>query len=282
MNYKSIFDTKPNKNNKKAFCIRIVKLLNSICYCSSCCVYNDGEKMLDDMFRYNGLNNGYASINDLLKETNPSYKNIFDLMECSYIDEMAIFANIDIIANCIYSFVPNDDRYYYDNKNANEVIRVIFRAMQQYLLGWGYKLLLLKEKKQFFIVENEVDIDITDIKDNKIKNEVINYYDYKNMNDVDEKRKIILVIINDLEGKKSVIKEKLGKNIVGAYGNYANNFNLRHNNVTEIDEINYKKTIAELNNDDMLRWYDYIFSFMLNIYMNLEKVKSVNINNDYI
>lgn len=45
------------------------------------------------------------------------------------------------------------------------------------------------------------------------------------------------------------------------------------------DKTNEK--IANLGQKDILNWWDYIYAFMINIYMNLEKIEEVNINNGY-
>ena len=237
MAYKTIFDTKPKKENSRAFCKRITMLLNSINFCIDSYIYNDGKKMLDEMFKYNKLNKGYANIDDLLFEANPMYKTVFDLCEGGYIDENVILANIDIIANCLYSFDEKHNVSFYDREEAHETIMIIFEAMNQYLLSFGYKLILIDEESKFSIIENEIVIDINDIKDEQLKKEIINFYDYRNANDIKEKKKILLNLIGDLESRKNEISESLGNDIANMFSNYSNNFNLRHDNINP----DYKK-----------------------------------------
>ena len=62
---------------------------------------------------------------------------------------------------------------------------------------------------------------------------------------------------------------------------YANNFNLRHCNVDMSLTKNYQETIADLNDKELVKWYDYIYAFALNIYQNLDKVKDVNISGSF-
>ena len=69
MQYKTIFGRKPKKENKKEFCKRIVELLNNIEYISDRHIYSNGFYMINDMFRFSNLNNGYVDINDLLNES---------------------------------------------------------------------------------------------------------------------------------------------------------------------------------------------------------------------
>ena len=77
--YKSIFETKPNKENKRMFCNRICGLLNDIY------VYGNNHKiirgldLLNYMFKESEFNEGFRDIDDLLYEYNCNYHNIFYL-----------------------------------------------------------------------------------------------------------------------------------------------------------------------------------------------------------
>jgi len=72
----------------------------------------------------------------------------------------------------------------------------------------------------------------------------------------------------------------MGKRICDMYGIYANNFNLRHDNSNPNDS-HYKETIAKLSDDELIKWYDYIYAFMLNIYLNINDLTDVNINGNF-
>ena len=39
--------------------------------------------------------------------------------------------------------------------------------------------------------------------------------------------------------------------------------------------------IAKMSKEENLEWWNYIFAFMINIYMSLDKLKDVNINDGY-
>ena len=79
MAYVTIFKTQPKRENKQEFCKRIVNLLNEMEFCSDDDIYNNGEKMLNIMFKYSKFNSGYDSIDDLLNESDKNYSNIFPL-----------------------------------------------------------------------------------------------------------------------------------------------------------------------------------------------------------
>lgn len=283
MAYKTIFDTKPKKENKNEFCKRLVRLLESIEFYSDHYVYNNGLKMLNIMFMNSKLNCGYANIDDLLSEADKPYANIFSLSDIPSvdIDDEEILVNIDIITNCIVSFKGSNDCDFNDNFKAKQTIEIIFKAIREYLLCCGYKLIYDDDENRFFIIENEIAIDLEEIDDNKMKQEVINFYDYRIANDLDEKKKILLVLIGNLESRKNIIEAILGSNIASTFSNYANNFNLRHNNIEPSYKKYFNSSIANITKDELLKWYDYIFAFMINIYLSLDKLKDVNINNGY-
>ena len=283
MQYKTIFGRKPKKENKKEFCKRIVELLNNIEYISDRHIYSNGFYMINDMFRLSNLNNGYVDIDDLLNESDESFKNIFDLCKSNNyeITEEEILINIDIIVNCLFNFKDNNNRYFYNKEKAFEIVDIIARAIKEYLLGYGYVLRYDEEKEQFFIVENDIAIDLDEIDDMKLKSEIISYYDYKNVDDLEEKKKVIFSLISKLESRKNDISKIMGNKIADMFSNYANNFNLRHNNVDENYKKYYNKQIADMNEEEILKWWNYIFAFMINVYLNLNKLKDVNINDSY-
>ena len=239
MVYSTIFKTKPKKDNKQEFCQRIVSLLNEVEFCIDGRIYNNGEIMLNTMFKYSKFNNGYNSIDDLLNEANKHYKNIFKLSTIATpnIDDEMILVNIDILVNCLYEFEETNNRHFYKRNKAIETLDILLKAVNQYLLVNGYKLENDEDKRQVFIVDNDAAIDIEGIDDEKLRSDIISFYDYKNADDIEEKKKIILILIGKLESRKDEISEKFGSKIADMVGNYANNLNLRHININE----SYKK-----------------------------------------
>ena len=282
MAYKTIFNIKPNSENKKGFCQRIVKLLGEFKLLADRSIYT-GKEMLDIVFMYSKFNNGFSGVDDLLNEADKSYSNIFYLSRCdneSIILEN-VLANIDIIINCMSNFNTTKERHFCEGNNIKETLEIMARAIKEFLLCNGYKLEFDKAKNQVFIVSNDIPVNVDEIKDAGIRTDVINYYDYKTAKDMDEKKKIIVNLASKLESRKDEISAVLGDKIADMFGNYANNFNLRHNNSVEKFKSKYKEQIGLLSNEELLNWWNYIFAFMLNIYMNLDKVKNVNINSGF-
>lgn len=282
MSYESIFNTKPKREDKEAFCKRITKLLNSIYYDSgNGYIETGGLDLLNKIFIHSKFNKGYHDIDDLIKSYNSSYDTIFTLVgkkDC-YIDETNIIVNIEIIINCLtYHSLNDQDLYYYPGEAAN-TIKIIFDAVKEYLLACGYKVYKDNKNKILKIVPIEISVNVNELNDD-IEKDVLSYYDFKNQNNRVEKKRILRDIIDRLEPRRNEIKTKFGKHIDNAYGSFSNNFDIRHNNVT-IGDSNYKETIADLTDEEMIKWYDYMYSFMLNIYINIDKVRNVNIDNQF-
>lgn len=283
MAYTTIFMTKPKKENKVKFCKRIVDLLNEIQVVTSEGDIINGWKMLNHLFKYEKINMGYSNIDDLLSEADDNFCNIYELCTKDeyWMTDNELLSNIEIIINCFYTFKDNEYKYGYFNKKENSLknIEILFNAVRAFLLSNGYK--LVKVGERLSIIENEMAIDIEEIENKKLKEEIINFYDYKNASDLEEKKKTILILIGKLENRKKDIGKLLGAKVADIFSNYANNLNLRHNNVSEEYKKYYNKKVAELNEEEIIKWYDYVFAFMINIYMNLNKIKDININNGY-
>lgn len=280
MSYISIFNTKPKKENKIAFCKRIVDFLNNIELCNNNYIVK-GEEMLNVMFKYSPLNIGYSSINDLLNESELTYESIFNLSKKSNNDikEDEILVNIDIIINCFYTFKTTNNREFHSEKKAKEICQIMFESIEQYLITFGYKIIELDE--HLIIIESGISIDFDEINDKKLKEEVISFYNYKNENDIDEKKKIILNIIGKLETKRKDIGILFGDKIAEMIFNYANNINLRHNNSDPLYKQYYRESVALMSDVELVEWYNYIFAFVINIYFKLNTLKNINISNNY-
>lgn len=264
--YKSIFEKKLNKEHKREFCQRVVNLINETCLYYDYITYN-GENLINFLFKKSKLNNGFYSVNDLLEEN--GLKSIWTLqsMASNAIHEEDILANIEILLNCLLEFNKK-----YDDEN----VTIATKAMKNYLLSIGYKSTI--ESGVIRIVENNMAIDVDNIADIQLRDDVITYYDYKNVFNKVEKRRIIVDLINILEPKKDLIKKILGNKVEDLYRFYANNIQLRHNNTDPAVKSYYNKSIADLNDEELVKWYDFIFAFNFNIYVNINKLKNININ----
>ena len=271
--YKSIFDVKIKAEKKKYVCNRIVDLIDEINYEAGNYIFG-GKLLINYLFRKSELNNGYSSVDDLLAAND--IVSIWDFVEDeSSEDEISdndIMINLEIIINCLLKIDLSKMH------SGMEIITSINKAACNYLLSLGYKVEFDKEERRGYIILNNTCVDVDNIDDIQLKNDVITYYDYKNVFNKVEKRRIIVDLINILEPKKDLIKKIFGNKIEDLYGFYANNIQLRHNNIDPALKSYYNKSIAGLNDDELVEWYDFIFAFNFNIYVNINKLKNININ----
>ena len=194
MAYKSIFDTKPKKENAYKFAMRIVALLSSLY------IYDGriaGLDMLNKLFRKCSLNQGYATIDDLLKEENENYASFFrwntrKTNVCC--EENEVLSNIDIIANILGSTPSNAFM-----EEGKENLGLIFKAIEGYLLSIGLKLYYADGSDQLSIIPNDVTIDVDEIADDNVKEDILTYYDYRTTNNRQEKKKILTHLLNGFE-----------------------------------------------------------------------------------
>ena len=280
MGYSTIFKTKPKKENKINFCKRITNLLDDIYIMDSQSTVLNGWEMLNYLFKHATVNAGYASVDDLLMEADENYNNIYQMCKNDeyWITDDELLANIEIIINCFYG-LDIEDVYYFKKDDILKNIELLFGAIKEFLLCYGYK--LEESSDRLCIVENEIAIDVENIENAKIKDEVISFYDYKNANDIEEKKKVMSILIGNLESRKNDIAKLLGSKIADMLSNYVNNLNLRHNNIDESYKKYYNKAVADLSKEEMIKWYDYVFAFMINIYLSLDKVKDINVNGGF-
>lgn len=280
MSYKSVLDVTPKSTNKFDFCKRICTLLEGIKVSDNYIIIY-GEDMINHLLKISDFNNGFISITDLLHNFNNNYSSIFELskFENDFISEEEVLANIDIVVNCLYDYSILKKCEFENENNAKVNIKLLFKTIDGYLLSSGYK--LVEDNYRLNIISNDVAIDVEEIKDEHIKDEIINYYDYKNLTNAIEKKKSMLILIDNLDARKTEIGNLMGTNISKTFSNYVNNINLRHNNTSKNDIKHYNPAVAKLSEEELCKWYDYIFVFLFNIYNNLDKLKDININGGY-
>lgn len=277
MAYKSVFETKPKAENMSDFCSRIVKFLNDIKIYDG--IAYTGLNLLNEVFRRTKMNTGFSSIDDLIKEYNPDFANIFNLARLSdeNISVEEILVNIDIIVNSFNSF-ERTQRFNFSNDSIPS-IRLLYDAIEHYLLSLGYK--MLTKDDQIFIVENNIAIDLDEIKDKDLKEDVISFYDYKNEMNVNEKKKIMFALAVKLETKKPKIEKILGSGIKKTLFSYLNNINMRHDNSDPNDSKYYNPKVEKLTNEELIEWYNYTFAFAMNVYLSYDKLKDINVDGGY-
>lgn len=122
----------------------------------------------------------------------------------------------------------------------------------------------------WFVEKNEVVRAVEERVTHSLKTKVVKYNHHSMKGDLEQKKLILKELADDLEGKKTKLKEinsSLEKDIFFAF----NNLNIRHNNVSEGDNKNYKKYIAEMPLEELEEWYDETYQMYLIAILELEQ-----------
>jgi virulence-associated protein VapD len=254
MKYTSVFDRKPSQIRNGDFVKRIYDMLSG----------SNLIQTLDNKFRMSELNDGYANIKDYLK----SMGFIYCLEDCYSntidIQDENVFAIIELVLNLINFSAANNISMY----------KILNKAICNYLLTKGYN--YFEDNQIYKLIPSNLNVVLEEIKEDEIKEDILSYYDFRSKEDIHNKKKILTNLVIVLQGEDEIIKKVLGKNTEERIRFYANNFDLRHSNKNE-NHKDYKSGIANLTQQELIEWYNYIYSFCLNIYANYKKLKSVEI-----
>lgn len=276
MGYTSVFERKSSATRKQNFCKRMITFINMLKDSSG----RVGYAVLNKVFLTLPFNNGFTSISDLLNEIDSKYYTFSQMSDNPLLmDDESILANIDILVNCL---IENKDElrviFRYHNENYNTA-GLIIKSCNEYLFSIGLKLEYSGEKYE--IIENDVTIDINKIENQDMKDDILTYYNYINKNSYKVKKEILTNIIIKLESNRTDIQKLFGKGIEQALFMYGNSLNLRHDNITSTNKGHYKPAVANLKEEELIEWYDYVYPLAINTYIYLKKLKDVNCTNDF-
>ena len=198
------------------------------------------------------------------------------------IDDTTILVNIDVIINCLHYAKIHNIYSINDYGNNQKYMGLLDKVIDKLLLELGYKIVEDDKTYRLMIVSNDIPINIDEIPTENIAEDVLNFYDYKNALNVVGKRKILTNLIIQLEPMRDKIEDVFGSGMEKALFTYGNSFYLRHCNVDKINNKRYfKPTIAKLTDDEFIEWYDFIYPIALMVYSKIDKLKEVNIKNDF-
>jgi hypothetical protein len=254
--YKSIFDRKPDLSSIVSFTDRVDILIKNI---KGFNIYRDIEEVFVTTFE-----KGYANIHDYLKSHyNLNTLNVFYSHERVYesIPIDLVFANIEIYANCLY--VLSETSNYYHLKNE---IALVLRAFSNFVTFRGFELKFTDGK--FLILNADLPVKMNHITDEEVKTDFLTFYNYTTIGNLHEKHKLLFALAHKLESRKAEIENLFGNNISKAVGYFANQFHIRHSNLENIED---------LSDLEIEEWYNYIYSFFVNCYVNLDKLKKATI-----
>ena len=249
-------------------------------------IYDILNKNIDYRKEYKKIKNMFLNEYLLVGQTHDyKYNEVFDAYimkwkyrgtKCSLEEiiediEREIKCGLDPINDCLHlcelilnvrEFITYiSKKYYLYDMNINIFSDELLIGTIEYILktlGYSYykeedyKVLLIKEEADSIntalIVGNE---DISKL--------VMEYNDFKIVNNVSEKQRILQSLANYIEPNRKTLKEKnakLEKNLFMAF----NKLNIRHNN---LDGKKKEEYTSKLTREELVKWYDNIYSLCL-------------------
>lgn len=152
----------------------------------------------------------------------------------------------------------------------NEKFGMLWDNMMDDLSHYNYTFVYDKEQERSIIVEDKAEVTaVAEIVEQPLAMQIIKYNHYSLKENIDEKKAILLRIGNDLEPKRkalSVINKSLEDDIFYIL----NNLNLRHNNRDKGNK-KYKEFVSQMDESELLKWYDELYQMMLLAYLELNQ-----------
>lgn len=147
---------------------------------------------------------------------------------------------------------------------------MLWDNMMDDLSHYNYTFVYDKEQERSIIVEDKAEVTaVAEIVEQPLAMQIIKYNHYSLKENIDEKKAILLRIGNDLEPKRkalSVINKSLEDDIFYIL----NNLNLRHNNRDKGNK-KYKEFVSQMDESELLKWYDELYQMMLLAYLELNQ-----------
>lgn len=177
--------------------------------------------------------------------------------------------NVDyLVSFCeyIYNLVVNfDDRFLFHNTNKDFYVLHINKLMERI----GY-IQSCEDGFTIFVAKNNAAIAVSELEciPENVSYKVISYNHHSMQGEIDKKKQILLTLANILEPRRNEL-EGMNNQFTSDLFYAFNNFNIRHNNI-DSNGTKYKKTIAELTQEQLEKWYDNVYQMCLLAFMLLE------------
>lgn len=128
-----------------------------------------------------------------------------------------------------------------------------------------------KNGNTIFVPKSETAIEVARNVSGNLSYKVIEYHHHSLKGNLEEKKKILLMFYEELEGEEKVLEQihkSLKSNLFFAF----NNLNLRHNNC-DVESKHYKEYIADMDKQDLETWYDETYQLCLLAFLELNNVE---------
>ena len=200
------------------------------------------------------------NLKDILKDSeNITQNNVLNYLE--YASNILYLVNNVRLVNTASYNVTNT--YYAARDNVN------------YCLEWlNYEAKIFAKKDIVLVVEkNAAATSVAELVDEELAYSIISYNHFLLKGNIDEKRKILSKLANEIEPRRKEL-EKINYKLTDNVFFLLNNLNIRHNN-RSIGDKNYKEYIAKMSKSKLEEWYDETYQEILlaNLLLDDEKRK---------
>ncbi len=179
--------------------------------------------------------------------------------------------NIDyLVSFCeyIYNFVLHfEDRFFFGQLNKHFYLQHINKVIDA--LNYVQS---SEDGLTIFVPRDNVALAVSEIKQipENVSHKILSYHHHSIKGDIEAKKATLIILASQLEPQEkalSQIDNSFKSDLFYAF----NNLNIRHNNVDSTDKRYYKKVVAEMDTEELERWYDETYQMCLLAFMRLEQ-----------
>lgn len=255
---KSIFDLMSNKeiDIEREF-IRIRKLFEKEHFYG---IYSI-KTYIDDYYFQKWKRRGrFLSLNDLftslgIKDSEGLKDNTLEYL-LMYIEVIVNMLKLGEISNI------NSNTYRYEDFNM-EIYVLLKENIETLLEDLNYEI-KVKNNQEYIIVEKDMLLSAVAESNEDICNDIIEYRRFSLKGNILEKRNLLKLLANKVEGMKNLFKGTTYNNMFEDIQFMLNNFNIRHNNV---QGKNRKEYIVNLKDEELEQLYDKTFDMILGLFV---------------
>lgn len=160
------------------------------------------------------------------------------------------------------------DYYSYDW----ETYRLLKENINSLLEDLNYKISKLSNGELVIVEKDMLSSSIAETNRN-VSDKVIEYRRFILKGKIDEKREILNLLANEMEGMKTIFKGTTYSNLMDDVQFMLNNLNIRHNN---IEGKNKKQYVIGLPDEELERLYDKTFDMILGIFIIDKYIRDKN------
>jgi len=125
-----------------------------------------------------------------------------------------------------------------------------------------------------FVPKDHVAISVAEIIDRNLSYRVIEYNHHTMKGDINRKKTILIALADKLEPLRLELKN-INSNLEDDLFFLFNSINLRHNNI-DPNGKHYAKTVSDMKNDELEKWYDDVYQMCLLAFLELDNTEREN------